>query len=184
MEDVEFSVTVVTIQEIIQQLCDFDSKLMQDYLDKIEVELNKDNSEIDNLKNDVITLLLKQKEEIKSDTTEIKSDTTEIKSDTTDIKSGIAEIKESIEKQHKPGFSEISLASNLPPCPPASKLYKRTDENEIFAEIPKHKLSCIAGMAGVGKSTLAITYGHHRKVKHQAKVDISDPLNVQNFFLI
>jgi hypothetical protein len=48
MDAVEFSVTVVTIQEIIQQLCDFDSKLMQDYLDKIE--LNKDNNQINKLK--------------------------------------------------------------------------------------------------------------------------------------
>jgi hypothetical protein len=427
MKDVEFSVAVVTIQEIIRQLCDFDSSLCQGYLDKIEAELNKDNSEINNLKNDVITLFLEQKEELQklitslsastnsstrffgdklkgfistgegqsqkdfiqlinkmkvirsdsvesgieslvdffhmdevdeemnesdqikslaekneefktedksivnknqSDTAEInsqisksdvikllaeqkeelqmsiskletslsastnsvirslgdelkdfistgagqsqndsfielieemkkheesrnlmlqvdmskefdqqserikrldskasqmdsdtsqilkiiKSDTVEItkqyepedtsdikedirsirsildtivnkpdksvidfiskKSDTTEIKSGIAEIKESIEKQHKPGFSEIGFASNLPPCPSASKLYKRDKENEIFAEIPNHKLICIAGMAGVGKSILAITYGHHRKQVHQAKVCI------------
>jgi len=277
MEDIELSVTVVTIQEIIRQLCDFDSKLMQDYLDKIEVELNKDNSEINNLKNDVITLLLDQKEdlqklitslsgstdskiksfgqdlqafistevvqsqndkfiqligemkkheesrrlmfevfleqsvilkeiksdttEIKSDITEIKSDTTGIKSDTTEIKSDITEIKsgiaEIIEKQPKPAVSEISLASNLPPCPPGSKLYKRANEDNIFgklaerASLPKlsciaglPKLSCISGLPGVGKSTLAITYGHYRKDEHQAMVNISDFLEIQNFFLI
>jgi hypothetical protein len=229
MEDVEFSVTVVTIQEIIRQLCDFDSKLMQDYLDKIEVELNKDNSEINNLKNDVITLLLEQKEELQklitslSDSTDSKirsfgqdlkafistevvqsqNDTfiqlmdemkkheesrrlmfevfleqtvmlKEIKSDTTYIKSGIAEIKESIEKQHKPGVSEIGLASNLPARPQTSQLYKRDNEDEIFEKIAKHKhkLSCIAGMAGVGKSTLAITYCYHRIDNHKAKVNI------------
>jgi hypothetical protein len=269
MEDVEFSVTVVTIQEIFRQLCDFDNRLMQDYLGKIEVELNKDNNEITRLKSDVITLLLEQKEElqklttslsnstdsklksfgsqlkeltgvvqsqndefirlidemkkheksrrlmfevfleqtvilkeiksdtteikldtteikldtteiksdtteIKSDTTEIKSDTTEIKSDTTEIKSDIAEIKSTLyaitNKPDKHGVSEIDLASNLPPCPLASKLYNRENEAKIFAELPNHKLSCIAGMAGVGKSTLAITYGHHRKQVHQAKV--------------
>ena len=101
---------------------------------------------------------------------EIKSDTTVIKSDTTEIKSGIAEIKESIEKQHKPGVSEISLASNLPPCPPASKLYNRENEKEIFEKLAEHRMSCIAGMAGVGKSTLAITYGYHRRKVNEAKV--------------
>ena len=60
MEDVEFSVTVVTIQEIFRKLCDFDNRLMQDYLGKIEVERNKDNNEITRLKSDVITLLLEQ----------------------------------------------------------------------------------------------------------------------------
>ncbi len=112
----------------------------------------------------------------------------EIKSDTTYIKSGIAEIKESIEKQPKPGVSEISLASNLPPCPPASKLYKRADEDNIFGKLAERtslpKLSCIAGLPGVGKSTLAITYGHYRKDEHQAMVNISDFLEIQNFFLI
>jgi len=243
MEDIEFSITVVTIQEIFRQLCDFDSKLMQDYLDKIEVELNKDNNEITRLKSDVITLLLEQREElqklitslsnstdskirsfgdqlkeltkvvqsqngefirlidemkkheesrrlmfevfleqtvilkeIKSDTTEIKSGQFNIKSDTTEIKSDIAEIKSTLDtitnKPDKPGVSEIDLASNLPPCPLASKLYNRENEVKIFADLPNHKLSCIAGMAGVGKSTLAITYGHHRKQVHQAKVFI------------
>ena len=106
----------------------------------------------------------------------------EIKSDTTVIKSGIAVIIESIEKQHKPEANDIGLASNLPP--PASKLYNRENENEIFEKLAEHRMSCIAGMAGVGKSTLAITYGHHRKDEHKAKVNISDFLKIQNFLLI
>jgi len=248
MEDIDFSVTAVTIEEIIRQLCDYDKSL---YLDKIKDELDKDNCEI----NDVITLLLEQKEElqklitslsnstdskiksfgdqlkeltgvvqsqngefirlidemknheesrrlmfevfleqtvilkeIKSDTTEIKSDTTEIKSNTeeiksdtteiksdiTEIKSDIAEIKSTLDtitnKPDKPGVSEIYLACNLPPCPPASKLHKRENEAKMFAELPNYKLSCIAGMAGVGKSTLAITYGHYRIQVNKAKV--------------
>jgi len=141
-------------------------------------EIKSDSTEI---KSDT-TYLKSDTTEIKSDTTEIKSDIAEIKStlDTiknkkekekkVEIKSGIAELKESIEKQHKPRVSEIDLASNLPPCPLASKLYKRADEDRIFAKLAEHKLSCIAGMAGVGKSTLAITYGHHRKQVHKAKV--------------
>jgi len=257
MEDVDFSVTVVTIEEIIRQLCDYDDSLCKDYLDKIEVELNKDNSVINNLKSDVIELLAEQKEEfeniikklktglsastdsvvqslgeklkdfistevvqsqkdlfidlidkmkeieeckslmfqavmsefheqteiikqidsktseIKLDTDKIKLDTTEIKSEQGEIKSDVAEIKSSINiinRQLTPGVSEFYLANNLPPCPLASKLYNRENETEIFAELLKHKLSCIAGMAGVGKSTLAIKYGHFRKEENQAKV--------------
>ena len=257
MEDVDFSVTVVTIEEIIRQLCDYDDSLCKDYLDKIEIELNKDNSEINNLKSDVIKMLSEQKEEfkmfitklttslrnstdlavqslgqvlkpfisteivqsqkdmfiylidrmkeneeckslmfqvvmsefheqteiikqidsktseIKLDTAKIKLDTAKIKSEQGEIKSDVAEIKSSINiinRQHTPGVSEFDLANNLPPCPLASKLYNRENETEIFAELPKHKLSCIAGMAGVGKSTLAIKYGHFRKEANQAKV--------------
>jgi hypothetical protein len=84
----------------------------------------------------------------------------------------ISKLDTIINKPDKPGVGEIDLASNLPPCPLASKLYNRGNKTEIFAKLPDYKLSCIAGMAGVGKSTLAITYGHHRKQVHQAKVFI------------
>ena len=131
--------------------------------------------------------------DIKSYKVEIQPDTVEMRSDAVikehkpeaeqnelfkkefkeEIKEEFKEIKSILDTiVNKPEKSEIDLPSNLPPCPPASKLYKRADEDEIFEEIPKHKLSCIAGMAGVGKSTLAITYGHHRKENHQAKVCI------------
>jgi len=237
MNDIDFSVTVVTIEEIIRQVCDYDSSLCKDYLDKIEVELDKDNSEINNLKSDVITLLLGQKQELQMMITSLSNSSDskirsfggklkkltgvvqsqndkflqlinemkkhegsrrlifkvfleqtvilkEIKLDTTETKSDIAEIKSTLDTMknrldEKPGVSKIDLASSLPPCPLASNLYNRKNciiasnlynEAEIFAELPKHKLSCIAGMAGVGKSTLAITYGHHRKQVHQAKV--------------
>jgi len=56
MDDVEFSVTVVTIQEIFRQLCDFNKKIMKDYLDKIEVVLEKNTKEINSLKYDGIKL--------------------------------------------------------------------------------------------------------------------------------
>jgi hypothetical protein len=190
MEDVEFSVTVVTIQEIIRQLCDFDSELMQDYLDKIEVELNKDNSGINNLKNDVITLLLEQKEDLQKLITSLSEmDDVEFYVTVVTIQEIIRElcdfdnnlfqsyidrVEEELEKysnqlskykvievleeqkekfqryiskletslsastnsaQHKSGVSEIGIASNLLPCPPASKLYKRADKKEISAEI-------------------------------------------------
>jgi hypothetical protein len=243
MKDIDFSVTAVTIEEIIRQLCDYDKGLCQNYLDKIEIELNKDNSEINNLKSDVIKMLSEQKEEFELFITKLTtslSDSTDsavrslgdelkafistevvqsqknlfiqlidrmkeieeckslmfqavmsefheqteiikqIDSKTSKIEPNHAEIKEKFKKIdskldtiiNKPETSTIDLASNLPPCPLASKLYNRENETEIFAELPKHKLSCIAGMAGVGKSTLAITYGHHRKQVHQAKVFI------------
>ena len=154
VDDIDFSVAIVTIEEVIRQLCD--SNLSQDYLNEVEVELNKDNNEINSLKSDVVKFLAEQKEEIQ----------TFIDSKTSRIELNISEIIEIIKK---PG---IELASHLPPCPPASKLYNRENESEIFLELAKHKLSCIAGMAGVGKSTLAITYGHHRKEERNAKVFI------------
>jgi hypothetical protein len=243
MEDVDFSVTVVTIEEIIRQLCDYDNILCKDYLDKIKIELNKDNSEINNLKSDVIKMLAEQKEEFEMFITKLTtslSDSTDsavrslgnelkafistevvqsqkdlfiqlidrmkeieeckslmfqavmsefheqteiikqIDSKTSKIEPNHAEIKEKFKKIdskldtiiNKPETSTIDLASNLPPCPLASKLYNRENKTEIFAKLPDYKLSCIAGMAGVGKSTLAITYGHHRKQVHQAKVFI------------
>jgi hypothetical protein len=62
MDDVEFSVAVVTIQEIIRQLCDFDSSLCQGYLDKVEEELEKDSNQLLS-ESEVIKLLKEQKEE-------------------------------------------------------------------------------------------------------------------------
>ncbi len=110
-DDVAFSTTVATIEEIIRQLCDFDNKISQNYLDKVEVQLEK-------------------------------------------------------------GSSEVNLVSNLPSRPSTSKLYTRSNETDLFDKITssKYKMSCIAGMAGVGKSTLATMYGYHRKDNHQAKV--------------
>jgi len=218
VDDIDFSVAIVTIEEVIRQLCD--SNLSQDYLNEVEVELNKDKSEINNLKYDVVKLLAEQKEEIQTFISKLKtslSDSTDSairslgeelkyfisaevvqsqkdlfiqliermkereesrnlmvqvdmkefhehteKIKQIDLKTSRIELNTSeiIEIIKKPG---IELASHLPPCPPASKLYNRVNESEIFLELAKHKLSCIAGMAGVGKSTLAITYGHHRK---------------------
>ena len=66
--------------------------------------------------------------------------------------------------------SEIFLASNLLPCQLASKLYNRKSETEIFEKLARQRMSCIVGVAGVGKSTLAIKYGYHRKDIHYAKV--------------
>jgi putative ribosome biogenesis GTPase RsgA len=100
----------------------------------------------------------------------IDSTTSRIDSTTFRIETLI--IDEIINKPDKPEANVISLASNLPPCPPAKKLYNREDKPEIFKKLAEHRMSCIAGMAGVGKSTLAITYGHHRKQVHQAKVFI------------
>ena len=37
-------------------------------------------------------------------------------------------------------------------------------------------MSCIAGIAGVGKSTLAITHGYYRKEFYKAKVCISEKI--------
>ena len=59
----------------------------------------------------------------------------------------------------------------------AKKIYRRKNENELFdkitkTNISKHKLSWISGMAGVGKSTLAIMYGYHRREVNEAKVCI------------
>ena len=234
VDDIDFSVAIVTIEEVIRQLCD--SNLSQDYLNEVEVELNKDNNEINSLKSDVVKLLAEQKEEIQTFISKLKtslSDSTDsairslgeelkyfisaevvqsqkdlfiqliermkereesrnlmvqvdmkefhehtekikqidLKTSRIDSKTSRIELNTSeiIEIIKKPG---IELASHLPPCPPASKLYNRENESEIFLELAKHKLSCIAGMAGVGKSTLAITYGHHRKEERNAKVFI------------
>ncbi len=248
VDDIDLSVAIATIEEVIRQLCD--SNLSQDYLKEVKVELNKDKSEINNLKSELIELLAEQKEEFQtfigrlkaslSDSTDsairslgeelkyfisaevvksqknlfiqliermkereesrnlmvqvdmkefhehtekikqIDSKTSRIDSKTSliDLKTSLIDSKTSrielntseiIEIIKKPG---IELASHLPPCPPASKLYNRENESEIFLELAKHKLSCIAGMAGVGKSTLAITYGHHRKEERNAKVFI------------
>ena len=173
MEDVDFSVTVVTIEEIIRQLCDYDNSLCKDYLDKIEIELNKDNNEINNLKSDVIKMLSELHEQteiikqIDSKTSQIEPNHAENREEFRKINSKLDTITN---KPDKPETSTIDLACNLPPCPPASKLHKRENETEIFAELPDHKLICIAGMAGVGKSTLAITYGHHRQQVNKAKV--------------
>ena len=65
MKDVEFSVAVVTIQEIIRQLCAFDNSLCQGYLDKVEEELEKDSNQLLS-KSEVIKLLKEQKEEFQS----------------------------------------------------------------------------------------------------------------------
>ena len=62
------------------------------------------------------------------------------------------------------------LASNLLPCQLASELYNRNSEIEIFEKLPHQRMSCIVGVAGVGKSTLAIKYGHYMKDNHHAKV--------------
>ena len=146
VNDVDFFISIVSIEEIIRQLCDYDKSICQDYLDKVTIELEKDNSQINDLKYTVIELLAEQKEEFKSI------------------------IKTILDKSDKFEINEIDLASSLPPRPSVSKLYKRANEADLFEKIAQHKLSCIAGMAGVGKSTLAIMYGHHRKEDHQAKV--------------
>jgi len=65
MKDVEFSVAVVTIQEIIRQLCDFDSSLCQGYLDKVEEELEKDSNQLLSTPK-AIKLLAEHKEEFQS----------------------------------------------------------------------------------------------------------------------
>ena len=115
MDDVDFSVTVVTLEEVIRQLCHFNEEISETYLGEVKDELEKDSNQLN-----------------------------------------------------------IDLVSNLPARPQASQLYKRDNEDEIFEKIAKHKhkLSCIAGMAGVGKSTLAITYGYQRIDNHKAKVNI------------
>jgi hypothetical protein len=146
VNDVDFSISIVSIEEIIRQLCDYDETISQDYLENVEDELKKDTSQINDLKSTVIELLAEQKEEFKSI------------------------IKTIIDKSDKFEINEIDLASSLPPRPSVSKLYKRANEADLFEKIAQRKLSCIAGMAGVGKSTLAIMYGHHRKEDHQAKV--------------
>ncbi len=228
IDDVDFCVTVVTIQEVIRQLCHFDEEISKKYLEEVEVELEKDSSQLN--KYDVIKLLAEQKEELQTfigglvnslshstdstvqlfctqltefistevvqlqkdlfiqlidtmrkyeesrsllfqlDVNDFHEQTETIKqidSKTSRIESKLDTI---INKPDKPQVSEIQLASNLPP--PASKLFNRENEREIFAELAKYKLTCIAGMAGVGKSTLAITYGYYRKEHHEAKVFI------------
>ena len=140
MDDVDFSIAIISIEEIIRQLCDYDKKISQDYLDKVEAELEKDNNQINNLKSDVIKLLEEQKEEI---------------------------INTLINNQE---INRIDLASSLPGRPLVSKLYKRANESDLFEKLAQNKLSCIVGMAGVGKSTLAIMYGYYRKENHQANV--------------
>jgi hypothetical protein len=146
VNDVDFSISIVSIEEIIRQLCDYDETISQDFLEIVEDELKKDTSQINDLKSTVIELLAEKKEEFKSIINTI------------------------IDKSDKFEINEIDLASSLPPRPSVSKLYKRANEADLFEKIAQHKLSCIAGMAGVGKSTLAIMYGHHRKEDHQAKV--------------
>ena len=166
MDDVDFSVTVATLEEVIRQLCHFNKETIAIYLREVEDELEKDSSLLN--RSDVIKLLAEQTEKLQ-----------------TFISEGIeSKLDIIINKPDKPEANVIGLASNLPPRPPASKLYNRENKDEIFEKLAENRMSCIAGMAGVGKSTLAITYGHHRKDEHKAKVNISDFLKIQNFFLI
>jgi hypothetical protein len=150
MDDVDFSVTVATLEEVIRQLCHFNKETSAKYLREVEDELEKDSSQLN--RSDVIKLLAEQTQEIESKLDII------------------------INKLDKPEAYVIGLASNLPPCPPASKLYNRENEDEIFKKLAEHRMSCIAGMAGVGKSTLAITYGYHRRNVNEAKVCISEKI--------
>ena len=152
MDDVDFYVTVATLEEVIRQLCHFSEKTSAKYLREVEDELEKDSSQLN--RSDVIKLLAEQTQELQTFISE-------------EIESKLDII---INKPDKPEANVIGLASNLPPCPPASKLYKRKNENEIFEKLAEHRMSCIAGMAGVGKSTLAITYGYHRRKVNEAKV--------------
>jgi hypothetical protein len=249
MDDVDFSVTVATLEEIIRQLCHFNKETSAKYLREVEDELEKDSSQLN--RSDVIKLLAEQTQELQtfiselinslsvsidsgiqslgeqlqvfistqskkdsfirdqsqrdlfiqqideikkyneesrnllfqvdmrefheqteitkridSTTSRIDSATSRIDSTTTRIETLI--IDEIINNPHNPKANVIGLASNLPP--PASKLYNREDEIEIFEKLAKYRMSCIAGMAGVGKSTLAITYGYHRIKVNEAKV--------------
>ena len=250
MDDVDFSVTVATLEEVIRQLCLFSEKTSAKYLREVEDELEKDSSQLN--RSDVIKLLAEQTQELQtfisklinslsvsidsgiqslgeqlqvfistqsqkdsfipdqsqrdlfiqqideikkyeesrnimfqvdmrefheqteiikridSTTSRIDSATSRIDSTTTRIETLI--IDEIINNPHNPKANVISLASNLPP--PASKQYNREDEIEIFEKLAKYRyrMSCIAGMAGVGKSTLAITYGYHRIKVNEAKV--------------
>ena len=111
MDDVDFSISIISIEEIIRQLCDYDKNISQDYLDKVEAELEKDNNQINNLKSDLIKLLEEQKEEI---------------------------INTLINNQE---INRIDLASSLPGRPLVSKLYKRANESDLFEKLAQHKLS-------------------------------------------
>ena len=64
MDDVDFSVTVATLEEVIRQLCHFSEKTSAKYLREVEDELEKDSSQLN--RSDVIKLLAEQKEELQT----------------------------------------------------------------------------------------------------------------------
>ncbi len=64
--------------------------------------------------------------------------------------------------------SDIHLANNFPETP--QLIYERNNEAGRFTEFLKHRVVCIAGMPGVGKSTLAIKFGYHRSESSSATV--------------
>lgn len=141
MDDVDFSKTVVRIEEIIRQLCNTD-KLRQDFLGKVEDLLGKDSKQINELIEPLAEEMLK----------EIKLYMTE----------KIDRINSRIDKI-SPSDYEIRLVSNLPA--PTSLIYTRIEEAGMFDEFVKHWLVCIAGMSGVGKTTHATKFGYQRKEK-------------------
>ncbi len=60
------------------------------------------------------------------------------------------------------------MANNLPSQ--TRLIFKRNIEDKMFTEFIKHRLVCLSGMPGVGKSTLAIEFGYHRTKSSSATV--------------
>ena len=64
MDDITFSTTVVRLEEIIRQLCDYDPKVSEDFLTKVEKVLRKDSCDINQLKSVMFKMLAEQTEEL------------------------------------------------------------------------------------------------------------------------
>jgi len=62
-DDIAFSTAVVRLEEIIRQLCDYDPKVSEVFLKRIERVLDKDSNQIKELKSSMLESLAKQKEE-------------------------------------------------------------------------------------------------------------------------
>ncbi len=59
-DDIAFSTAVVRLEEIIRQLCDYDTKRSEDFLKRIERVLDKDSNQIKELKSSMSEMLAKQ----------------------------------------------------------------------------------------------------------------------------